>query len=279
MVRMFQMPRKAAARAVLSAFVAALLASAPLSGASADDDAWPMLRKAVFGDWQIEDGKDLLFLDAPDQAEDAAIVPITVRIPPEFKEPFKALTLIIDKNPSPVAATFTFGPAAGREGGERRMSTRVRIDMFSHVRAILETEDGKLHMVTRFIKAAGGCSAPVPKESGGTDPDLGKIVIKSFDPAVDAAPLREAQIMIRHPNTNGMQRDPVTQGYFPARFVKEMLVTRGDDLVFRMESGISISSDPNFRFTYANGPENSLDVKVTDTDETVFTAKAGARGS
>lgn len=275
---MFQPCRKVAIAVLAGALVTSLIA--PVTPASAaDDDIWPMLRKDVFGAREIADGKDFLVLDAPEQAEDAAIVPITVRIPPAVKGPIKTLTLIIDKNPSPVAATFTFGPAAGDGGGERRMSARVRIDMYSHVRAIAETEDGKLFMVTRFVKAAGGCSAPVPKDSEGPGAELGKIIIKPFDPALDATPLREAQIMIRHPNTNGMQRDPVTQGYFPARFVKEMVVKRGSDLVFRMESGISISSDPNFRFTYANRPDTSLDVTVTDTDETVFTAKSMAKGS
>ena len=38
-------------------------------------------------------------------------------------------------------------------------STRVRIDSFSHVRAVLETEDGTLHMATKFVAAAGGCGA------------------------------------------------------------------------------------------------------------------------
>lgn len=264
--------------ALKAAVVTGLVVLTPGS-AKADDDIWPLLRKDVFGTREIADGKDMLILDAPDRAEDAAIVPITVRIPPTVKGAIKSLTFIIDKNPSPVAATFTFGPAAGEGGGERRMSTRVRIDSFSHVRAIAETEDGRLHMVTRFVAAAGGCSAPVPKDSDGPGAELGKTIVRSIDPAFDGTALREAQIMIRHPNANGMQRDPVTQGYFPARFVKEMVVKRGSDLVFRMESGISISSDPNFRFTYANAADNALDVTVTDSDETVFTAKTVAKGS
>jgi sulfur-oxidizing protein SoxY len=73
--------------------------------------------------------------------------------------------------------------------------------------------------------------------------------------------------------------DPSTGGYVPARFVKEMVVKLGDDLVFQMESGISISSDPNFRFTHANRDDNALHVTVTDTDGSIFTGNSNARGS
>lgn len=276
---MFQPTRKSILAPLLGGLVAAFVASTPLSPVAADDDLWSMLRKDVFGEREIQDGTNFLILDAPERAEDAAIVPITVRIPPEVKGALKSLTLIIDKNPAPVVATFKFGPGFGDGGGERRMSTRVRIDMYSDVRAIAESEDGKLYMVSRFVKAAGGCAAPVPKEADGSGPALGKIVLKSFDPAADAAPLREAQIMIRHPNTNGMQMDPSTGGYVPARYVKEMVVKQGNDLVFQMESGISISSDPNFRFTHANRDDNRLDVTATDTDGSVFSGNSNAKGS
>ena len=63
---------------------------------------------------------------------------------------------------------------------------------------------------------------------------------------------REAQIMIRHPNTSGLQRDQVSHLYIPANFVEELRVWQGDALLFSMHAGISISEDPNFRFTYVS---------------------------
>jgi sulfur-oxidizing protein SoxY len=102
--------------------------------------------------------------------------------------------------------------------------------------------------------------------------------VKSFDPALETTPLREAQIMIRHPNINGLQMDPVTRAYTPARFVKTMTVNRGEDLVFRVETSISISSDPHYRFTYANTKNNELDVVAIDTDETEFKGETRHKG-
>jgi sulfur-oxidizing protein SoxY len=260
----------------MAALAAALLVMA--SPVRAEEDVWPTLKQTTFGDRaiQAEDGK--IVLDAPTTAEDASLVPITMRVPPEVRGNLKSLTLIIDKNPNPVVAKFSFGPAAG-SGGERSISTRVRIDNFSHVRAILETEDGGLHMATKFVQAAGGCGAMNAKDPDTENVDLGKMLVKTFPPALSTAPLFEGQVMLKHPNSNGMQLDIDTGGYIPARFIKEMTVKRGNDLVFRMESTFSISTNPNFRFTFGRGADNELDVSMVDTDGTVFTAKSQASGS
>jgi len=238
--------------------------------ARADEDVWPALKTDIYGTRPIVEGDGFVILDAPERAEDAAVVPITIRVPPAVNGALKSMSLIIDKNPAPVAATWTFGPAAGDGGGERRMSTRVRIDMYSYVRAVVETSDGTLHMTKAFVKASGGCSAPAPKDADAANADLGKMVVRSFDPALSTTPLREGLIMIKHPNNNGLQFDPITRGYTPARFIDDMTVRRGADLVFRMEAGISIASNPNFRFTYANSASPGLDVVATDTDKTEF---------
>jgi len=265
-------------RTAIAVALALGVAGMSLPAVAGDEDLWPSLRKEVFGERAIVEGDGLIVIDAPERAEDAAIVPITMRVPPSVKGALKSLTLIIDQNPAPVAAAFTFGPAAGDGGGERRMTTRVRIDTYSYVRAIVETSDGTLHMAKTFVKASGGCSAPAPKDIDGASSDLGKIVVKSFDPALETTPLREAQIMIRHPNINGLQMDPVTRAYTPARFVKTMTVNRGEDLVFRVETSISISSDPHYRFTYANTKNNELDVVAIDTDETEFKGETRHKG-
>jgi len=258
----------------LAALAASLFAVAPVR---AEEDVWPTLKQATFGDRAIQAEDGTIILDAPVTAEDASLVPITMRVPAEVKGDLKSLTLIIDKNPNPVVATFSFGPAAGT-GGERSISTRVRIDDFSHVRAILETEDDKLHMATKFVQAAGGCAAMQAKDPDKENVDLGKMLVKTFPPALSTAPLFEGQVMLKHPNSNGMQLDIGTGGYIPARFVKEITVKRGNDLVFRMESTFSISTNPNFRFTFGRGGDNELDVAIVDTDGTVFTAKSQPSG-
>jgi predicted secreted protein len=138
---------------VLMVAFALLLLAAP-SPVRAEEDVWPALKQMTFGDRAIkaEDGK--IVLDAPTTAEDASLVPITMRVPPEVRDNLKSLTLIIDKNPNPVVAKFSFGPAEGA-GGERSISTRVRIDSFSHVRAILEERQRPRQRECRSRQDAG----------------------------------------------------------------------------------------------------------------------------
>ncbi len=263
----------------IKAFAAALALSLllPLSAASAKEDLWPTLKQETFGDRAIEsDG--MVVLEIPDTAEDASLVPLTVRVPPHVKQDLKSLTLVIDNNPDPVIATLNFGPAAGN-GGERSFSTRVRIDAFSPVRAILETVDGNLHMASKFIAAAGGCAAVNAKDVDEENDGLGQMIVKASPPALDTNPIWSGQVMIKHPNANGMQRDIDTFGYIPARFVNEVTVKRGGELVFQMDSTFSISTNPNFRFTFGRGSDNTLDVKIVDTDQTEFTGHSEPRGS
>lgn len=261
----------------LGRFAAVMLMAAGLGGtangpARAEEDIWPLLQKDVFGTRPLQEDDGVVAIDAPVRAEDASVVPITIRVHSAVKGPLKSMWLIIDKNPAPVAVAATFGPAAGRGGEERHYTTRVRMDSYSNIHAIVETDDGVLHMKKVFVKASGGCAAPAPKDADRAQDDLGKTLVKSFTPAVDAGPLREAQVMIKHPNNNGMQMDPATGYYIPARFIREVTVMRGGDLVFKAETSFSISSNPNFRFTYENAKNTALDVTSIDTDETTFVA-------
>lgn len=90
---------------------------------------------------------------------------------------------------------------------------------------------------------------------------------------------REAQVMIRHPNFTGLQLDPVSRGYVPARFVNDLEVRSGGQLLFRMEGGISISENPHLRFSYGAEPADAIEVSGRDTEGVAFSARSGDRGS
>jgi sulfur-oxidizing protein SoxY len=264
--------------ALALALVALLALAVPGAAVRAGDDPWPDIRRDVFDNREVVENDGTISLDAPYRAEDAAVVPLTMRIPASIARDVKSLTLVIDKNPAPVAATFHFGEAAGT--GERMLSTRVRIDMYSNVRAVIETTDGKLHMATKFVKASGGCSAAASKDADEALASLGKMQIKVFDAteAVDRSPqTREALVMIRHPNFTGMQMDQISREFTPMKIVQEIEVKRGGVLVFRMDGGISISENPNFRFTFGAGTDDTLEVTAKDTDGRVFTATSAGK--
>ena len=236
------------------------------------EDPWPALARDVFMNKPLADGTGLIALDMPYRAEDAAVVPLTFRVtmPAGDKRTLKALTVIIDRNPSPVAASFTFGSKAGISA----LSTRVRVNSYTDVHAVAELSDGKLYMVKRYVKAAGGCSAPAIKDASEAKINIGQMRFRQFSPpAATPGPLRQAQIMIRHPNNSGLQMDQITHLYIPPFFVEHLKVWQGDQLVLAMDGGISISENPNIRFTYRPNGAASFRAQAIDTEKHVYKGK------
>jgi sulfur-oxidizing protein SoxY len=242
--------------------------------ANADDNPWPDIQKSVFPNRQVKTDTTSLQIYAPDQADDAAIVPISIKIPANVAPTVKSLTLIIDRNPVPVAATFIFGDAfrTGPNVGERTIATRVRIDAFSRVRAILEKTDGTLHMASKFVIGSGGCSAPASRDPEEAVAHMGEarlIVLRNVE---NGDKWREARVMLRHPNFTGMQMNKKTGDYTPARFVDHIEVKQGQNILWQMDGGISISEDPNIRFTFGTNSAADLKFDAHDTAGTTFTA-------
>jgi sulfur-oxidizing protein SoxY len=257
-----------------AASVAAALQIAPawfsFAATPAPEDTWASLANDIFKGRPLADGAGLLSIEMPARAEDAALVPVTMRVtlPSGDSRRLKALTLVIDENPVPVAATFTFGDHAGVSA----ISTRVRVDSYTHVHLVAELSDGKLYVVKTYVKASGGCSAPTAKNADEAIAGLGQMRFRLFGKPIggSTSARREAQIMIRHPNNSGLQRDQLTHLYIPANFVDELHVWEGEALLFSMHAGISISEDPNFRFTYVPSGATTFKVEGRDTNGQVF---------
>jgi sulfur-oxidizing protein SoxY len=145
----------------------------------------------------------------------------------------------------------------------------VRVNDYSWLRAIAETGSGELHMTQTFVKASGGCSAPAVKNTDEAMASMGKMKLRQFpEPAMSK--IQELQLMIRHPNNSGFQRDPITQYFIPAHFVQKLSISQDDKLILAMEGGISISEDPNFRFDFKANGAGEIKVEATDTDGKVF---------
>ncbi|MGO9358010.1 MAG: quinoprotein dehydrogenase-associated SoxYZ-like carrier, partial [Xanthobacteraceae bacterium] len=231
---------------------------------------WPGLVQDIFSNRPMNDGAGLIGLEMPSRAEDAAIVPVTLRValPPGDGRRVVAITLVIDQNPAPMAARFELGP----DSSVSEISTRVRVNSYTDVHAVAELSDGKLYMTKTFVKASGGCSAPAAKNADDAKARLGQMRFRQFAKPAGAAEsgAREAQIMIGHPNNSGLQMDQVTQLYIPAFFVNELRIWQDDTLVLAMEGGIAISEDPNIRFTYLPNGAKRIRVEARDTEGHVF---------
>jgi sulfur-oxidizing protein SoxY len=245
----------------------ALLASA--ASAQSAPDTWSDLQKQLFKRAPIVEDASFASLEAPPRAEDAALVPVTMALhtPPGDARRVVKLSLVIDENPVPLAGEFTLGERADVS----RISTRVRVNAYTHMRLIAELNDGSLHMATIYVKAAGGCSAPATKSLDEANAALGKMKFRAF---ADAAPSRDdVVVMLRHPNNSGLQMDQITRLYTPARYVDHLAIYQGEDLIFSVEGGISISEDPNFRFDFVRNGAKILRVDASDIDNAHFKAE------
>ena len=248
---------------LLSATVSARLAPAATPDAY---DPWPGLVQDIFSNRPINDGTGVIAIEMPYRAEDAAIVPVALRttLSPADSRRVLRITLVIDQNPAPMAAKFELGPDANVS----EISTRVRVNNYTDVHAVAELSDGKLYMTKTYVKASGGCSAPAAKNAEEAKGRLGQMRYRQFakpgQGAVSGA--REAQVMIGHPNNSGLQMDQVTQLYIPAFFINELHLWQDDSLVLAMEGGISISEDPNIRFTYVSNGAKHFRAEARDTE-------------
>ena len=257
---------------ILALGIGGLSAQAQNANPEKPSQAWEEIRQELYGEQIVADGSGLLTIDAPYRAHDAAIVPIRVDVSPAAGEQARKLLLIVDENPMPIAAEMDLGPGLGESFS---ISTRVRVNAYSNVRAVVEMADGSLRQIARYVKASGGCSAPALKDADQTLASIGKMKLRLFKPdmmalAPDDPSIAEAQIMVRHPNYSGFQIDQVTQLHVPAEFVDLLEVHQGEELVFRMTGGISLSEDPSFRFTYRRNGADSLNVNMTDSEHRVF---------
>jgi sulfur-oxidizing protein SoxY len=232
---------------------------------------WAALKGDVLGDRPVLLDTGLIRIEAPKRAQDAALVPVDIYIDPAKAAGVKKVTMVIDVNPAPVAATFQIG----KDAGVTHLATRVRVNDYSWLRVIAETDSGELHMSQTFVKASGGCSAPAVKNSKDALASMGQMKLRQFVPPAEETMTKaqELQLMIRHPNNSGLQRDPLTQYFIPAHFVQNLSILQGDRLILSMEGGISISEDPNFRFDFAVHGTDDIRVEAIDTEGKVFTDK------
>lgn len=249
--------------------IALLAVSAGQLAAAADEDVvWDSgLKAAYFGDRPVVQSDDVIELEAPVRADNAAVVPISIKakFPQSEDRHIKTIHLFVDKNPGALAGTFRFSPNSGRAD----LMLRIRVNAYSPVRAVAETSDGELHMSRRYVKASGGCSAPAGADLDAAMARLGKMKMKTEITASAKKPTL-AQLMVSHPNINGLQMDQVTQLYSPAHYVRSLTVKFDGEEVFSAETGFAISENPNFRFYFVPQRDGVLEAEVVDTEGLTF---------
>jgi sulfur-oxidizing protein SoxY len=100
-----------------------------------------------FGSLPIEDS-DALTLKAPSIAENGAVVPISV----STDMPVSKISIFVEKNPSPLAASFNIQSRMDAD-----VSVRIRMGETSNL-VVLAESNGKLYRTAQEVKVTiGGC--------------------------------------------------------------------------------------------------------------------------
>ena len=236
----------------------------PILGLAEQDEAeWNnTLKDQYFSGRTIEESNSMIDLDAPIRAEDPALVPLKIvsKINQNSDRYIKKILVLVDKNPFPYVGEFEFSPKSGKAD----LAMRIRVNTYSYVRAIAELNDGSLHMAKKYVKASGGCSAPVGADLDAAMQRLGKMKFR-LDDGIKTKQPTLVQLLISHPNLSGMQMDQVTRFIKKSHFVKQMKVYFNDEPILSAKTDIAISSDPNFRFYFVPETSGTLKAEITDT--------------
>jgi sulfur-oxidizing protein SoxY len=242
-----------------------------LSGPGLCRSAWDDIRADLFGTRLIEAGQGVVSLKAPYRALDQRFVPISIEAAVTDGRQIDAVTIIVDDNPSPVAAVFHFTDHRERAA----LGVNIRLDEESAVRVIIEASDHRLYMTATFIKASGlGVSAAPPvSDQQATAQVIGQMHLTDLtnDEIVAATQLRRrAQLDIKHPQNTGLQMNQVTMMFIPLRFISRIEVRQADQRVWTMDGGMTLSENPGIVFDYRVNGAGRLRVRTEDTRHAVW---------
>jgi sulfur-oxidizing protein SoxY len=238
----------------------------PSAGHADSSPEWDRLREKLFAARPIEAtaGASAVQVIVPLRAAYGASVPVKIvsKLPQRDDLYVRKLYVLVDKNPSPVAAVLDLTT----EVGQADFETRLRVDEYSHVRVVSELSNGQLHMDSRYVKTSGGCSAPPNREALHL---IGKTVLK-LPGALKLDEANAADVTVLHPNDTGFELNQVTVMYIPPHFVRSIRVSYAQRKIFDADLDFSVSENPTWRFNFVPHGRGELRAEVTDSKDGQF---------
>jgi sulfur-oxidizing protein SoxY len=236
----------------------------PSATHDASSPEWERLAGRLFPGKTLVQGQGTVQLIAPLRAAYGASVPVKVvsRLPQKPELYVRRLFIVVDKNPSPLAAVLDLTT----EVGQADFETRLRVDEYSHLRVVSELSNGELHTDSRYVKTSGGCSAPPNRDA----PHLiGKTLLKLAGEVRMDQPV-PVDVTVLHPNDTGFELNQQTVMFIPPHFVRSIRVSYAGRKVFDAELDFSVSENPTFRFNFVPHGKGELRAEVTDTKDGQF---------
>lgn len=251
-----------AKRLRLAIFITTLIVQNLAHGAPAIN-SWEAIRAAYYPSQVIDLTENEIIIDAPDQAEDSALVPVTITTK-LLDDDIKRIDIFTDANP--ILLTASFIPEVRSHFFQ--VSTRVRLDNSSYLRVIVEDMHGKKRMRAVPIKTpGGGCG-------GGIDPDEAKLRAESGKMKLRLFPKENSlSFHVKHPMRTGFER--TSMGYYARAWYIQNIVLQFNGVPWlKAELGPGISADPYFKLNLGevqmSANTNSLQIEARDNEGKVF---------
>ena len=237
-------------------------------------EAWDGVREQLFASRPLNDGSDVIAIDAPYRTPDDGRTDLAAQIVAPKGLNIGAVTLVLDENPMPVSAIFELTTPLP----SFYFDVTMRVNGPTPVHVIAETTDGQLWVAETFVKTSGlgACAAPP-----GTDPDealatLGQMEIEMLAglPQGTAGStlqsLRQSQldVHVSHPSHSGMQMDQISLLFIPMRYVENVQIDLDGAGYVDLTGSISLSENPRVGMSVPSSTR-SVEVTMTDTDGTV----------
>lgn len=223
-------------------------------------DNWKLIQDSFYAGQTIPLANGEVTLQAPSQAEDASLVPLTIAVQ-LTSSTIQRMDLFVDANPIPL--TLTVLPQMRL--AQMTLSTRIRLDNNSMVRVVLEDATGIKRMQTTQIKTpGGGCGGGLSGDEAKLRAEAGKMKFKLSSP-------NTMTFHIKHPMRTGFER--TTQGYYAkAWYMKQLRLHIDQRSWLSAELGPGISADPYFLFEINDMPASakSLLVEAEDNEGATF---------
>ncbi len=242
----------------------------------AAEPTWTDLAALLYDERPLNDGSQYISIDTPYRTFDDARTNIVAQIEAPEGRLLGNVQVILDENPMPVSAVFTFEKPQSRFFFDVTM----RVNGPTPLHVVAETTDGQLFVAETFVKTSGqgACAAPP-----GTDPEvalatLGNMNIgiennrrsASLSDKLDALMLREKQmdVDVSHPSHSGMQMDQISLLFIPMRYIENLDIDLDGGSYVDITGSISLSENPRISLSVPRAT-HSVDVTMTDTDGTV----------
>jgi len=231
---------------------------------------WPMIKERFFNHRPINP-TPLIQVIAPLGAENSAQVPVTLKVSNQLQDPIKSIYLFVDANPVPMVAHYQFPLSFNA----LELSTRIRMENDSHLRAIAETESGALLMATATVNAGGGCAGTIAEDESIVRENAGKVKFQ-INPPYKMHETAAATLQIKHPMYTGLQLDAKTQQLKPALYIEHADIIFEEASIMQIDFNVGTAENPHLTFkfdlpkTHHQTSVNNVHIKLSDNERRVF---------